>query len=157
MQEQDNDRRVFVVAYVGQSFDLTARQAELLMDAQEKGFRSVRFDEKMLTTSFLWIAPKEEVEGDRLSVEEEAIVGKIERWLSRPAHDLDMSSEQVHRYAVRVVKRIGSAKAIRNYERYANGAYPSARKFMTAVKEESGVGVQGLDYERLGTGSREDE
>lgn len=130
--------KTHIVDFHGQRFYLTTAQAQELIRATNDGLKVVVIDDLVLSTSYAWIAPVEEVEGDRISIEEEEIIQKIGNWMLRPANDPTMDASQTWKYLVKVVKRIGSAQAYRLYDEYANGAYPSVPKFMSAVKNYVG-------------------
>lgn len=125
----------WVVNYYGQQFFLTNRQRQELLRARHDGLDVIQIDELTLSTNFSWIAPIEEVEGDRLGIEELHTAKKIAKWLARPIHELGMSYEETLRYTKKNVKKLGSGQMEEFYKTYATGAYPSAKKFMSAVKE----------------------
>lgn len=151
-QNSVSEIRSWVVNYYGQNFYLTTKQRNELLAAKEHGVKMVQIDEYTLSTEFSWMMPVEELEGDRLSQEEEMIINKICWWMSKPVYELTMNDDQIYNYAVKVVKRFGSATAISYYEKFANGEYPSVVEFMSAYKQLEADNEQDIVRQsRIGT------
>jgi|GEM_PF-3392612 len=129
----------WVINYYGEKIYLTDKQHQAFLDGLRRNLSVIQIDDLTLTNKFTYICHKSELEADRLNEEEYDWAVKIGKWLSRPVHNLDFNPSQAFRYGKKLVKRIGVAQVIDLWEKYADGAYPSAIKFMAAAKEiESG-------------------
>lgn len=125
-----------VVAYgYNQRFYLTAAQAQALVAATEDGKKIVKFKDKVLSTNYSWIAPIEQVEKVDLNSKELAVAEQIAEWISRPVNNSDMSYLEALNYSKKLVKTQGIDKTNKLWNLYANGAYPSVKKFMIEAKQ----------------------
>lgn len=129
----------WVVCYYGEKIYLTDIQHKAFLDGLRRNLSVIQIDDLTLTNKFTYICHKSELEADRLNEEEYDWAVKIGKWLARPVHNLDFNSSQAFRYGKKLVIRIGVAQVIDLWKKYADGAYPSAIKFMAEAKEiESG-------------------
>lgn len=137
---QQTSAEKYVVAYgYSQTFYLTEKEAQALVAAREQEAKIVKFQNRVFSTNFTWIVPVSEVESDRLDEKELEMAEMVGKWLARPVHDLDFTPESAMRYAKKLVKRIGCGQVKRLWDVYANGAYPSAKKFLMEAKEISSI------------------
>ncbi len=147
MTPQMSDKS-YVVAYgYDQTFDLTENEAEALIAAREKGLSAIRLNRGSLSTAYSWVMPKWEVESERLNEEELKLAEMVGEWLARPVHDLDFTAKSAMRYSKKLVKRVGYGQTKRLWDFYANGAYPSAKKFLMEAKEISSIQTMALPDE----------
>lgn len=124
----------YVVAYVGQQFVLSQQETNALVDATNKGNRIVVFRDKVLSTSYLWIAPQNEVKKAELNSKELALAEKIAEWISRPANASGWKYENALSYSKELILDKGFDKSLKTWNEFANGAYPSVTKFLQASK-----------------------
>ena len=134
------DKKNWIVCYYGQTFALTDSQRVALLKARADGLDMVQIDELTLSTTFSWVAPVYEVEAERLSIEEVEWIKRVAKWLAKPVHDLGWDYEMASRYAKKLVKRVGAGQTKELWDKYAEGAYPSARKFLSEAKQ-LGIGA----------------
>lgn len=130
--------RIYTIAYgYNQTFELSEKEAVAMIKAREQKAEIVKFGDKVLSTNFSWLVPSDQINPDRLSLEELHIVEKVSEWLSRDVHGLDFTKKTAMEYAKKTVKRIGSGQMIRLYNEYANGAYPNARRFLSEISQNN--------------------
>lgn len=147
MMPQMSDK-TYIVAYgYDQTFNLTENEAEALITAREKGLSAIRLSRGSLSTAYSWVMPKWEVESERLNEEELKMAEMVGKWLARPVHDLDFTPESAMRYAKKTVKKIGCGQVKKLWDVYANGAYPSAKKFLMEARETSAIQAPALPDE----------
>lgn len=128
----------YVVAYgYSQQFKLTKEQAQHLIRATEQGAKVVKFDNLVLSTNFSWIAPVELVDKKELDSKELALCEGIAEWLSRDANELSWSFEGALDYSKKLMKRVGYGEVRELWDIYANGAYPSVKRFLMEAKQVS--------------------
>lgn len=125
----------YVVCYFNQRFTLTMKEAQLLMKATEEGAKIVKFDNKVLSTSFSWIVPEEQVVKVEITAKELALAEKIAEWIARPVNDSKMSYPEALNYSKKILANKGFEESLRLWNIHANGAYPSVTKFMLGAKE----------------------
>jgi len=126
----------YIVAYGYQDkFELTEREAQELVRAAEEGAKLVKFSNRAFSTNFTWILPKGETQQQDLNSQEMLLAEKISEWLSRPINELDWSDQQSLSYAIKLIKRVGYSETKYLWDRDANGAYPSVKKFIMNAKQ----------------------
>lgn len=129
---------IYVVAYSYQDkFDLEEKEATALIAAKEQGMSGIRSGDKYLSTNFMWIMPKEETQTIELNSDELKLCEQIAEWLSRDINGLEWSTNSALKYSKKLIKRIGYDKVADLWHTYANGAYPSVRKFLNEAKQTS--------------------
>ena len=132
----------YVVAYgYAQTFELTEREASQLVVARESGAKIVKFDDRVLSVDFTWLVPQEEVEGIELDSGQLKLCENVAEWLSRDTNGLDWSYEPALDYSKKLMKRIGHDEVKKLWNDYANGVYPSPKKFLTEAKQTSNLEV----------------
>ena len=132
----DKKGKLYIVAYgYEDKFELTEQEAQKLIEAVEKGLKLIKFSNRVFSTNFSWIMPKEETRTINLNSRELELCEKIAEWLSRPINEMEWSYEQALSYSKKIMARIGLGEVEKLWKLDANGAYPSVKQFLIDAKQ----------------------
>lgn len=132
--------RKYIVAYSYQDkFEIDEKEAAALITAKEQNMAGIRSGDKYLTTNFMWIMSKEEVEPVELDSAGLKLCENVADWLSRDVHELSWNYQSALDYSKKLMRRIGHQEVKKLWNTYANGSYPSAKKFLMEAKQASSL------------------
>lgn len=129
------ESRGYVVAYgYTDKFEISEKEAQALVTAKENDLKVVKFGDKVLSTNFTWIMPKDQVSGFNITGKQLLFAEQVAEWISRPVHEIDFDYDAALSYAKKIVSK-NEFEVRMLWDKHAESAYPSVKKFLSEAKE----------------------